>query len=407
MDKLQLGLFFVCGFLLSRLIIKVNLPQAIVARLTAARKLSFPRLLLLLLVASAFLSFFIPNVITVLTMLPVINLLREDIVKASGASRVGASTLLTLPVIYGANIGGMGSVTSTPANALLVGYLGIDHHPGESVVSFAVWLGWGVPLVLVCLLGAWMVLSVVQRIWLSDVGIIETHVSRDTGSKLFHRLTVRIGAGIFTGSLLMSFLLLRFPGTGVLNIVITTLLTLFVLYLLFVRRFDGGDGVPRRLLTVRDCYSDLPWRGFLLLAVVIGIGALLFMAGDFFRDLAAAGAAWIPEGTSPLLVFFVFALIISFATELLSNTVVQITAFTVCVPLAQQLGMDVVPLLIVATLSSTSAYMSPLATGVNGLAFGGMRGVSLWRMLVAGTFMNVVGAALIAVWGTMVVPLFY
>ena len=40
--------------------------------------------------------------------------------------------------------------------------------------------------------------------------------------------------------------------------------------------------------------------------------------------------------------------------------------------------------------------MTPIATGVNGLAFGEMKGISLVRMLAAGFMMKLVGAAVIA-----------
>jgi di/tricarboxylate transporter len=42
--------------------------------------------------------------------------------------------------------------------------------------------------------------------------------------------------------------------------------------------------------------------------------------------------------------------------------------------------------------------MSPIATGVNGLAFGGVKGVSFTRMLLVGFIMNIAGALLIAGW---------
>ena len=55
-------------------------------------------------------------------------------------------------------------------------------------------------------------------------------------------------------------------------------------------------------------------------------------------------------------------------------------------------------LLIIITLACTSAFMSPIATGVNGLAFGGVKGVSFSRMLLVGFIMNIAGALLISVW---------
>ena len=64
-------------------------------------------------------------------------------------------------------------------------------------------------------------------------------------------------------------------------------------------------------------------------------------------------------------------------------------------------------MLIIITLSCTSAFMSPIATGVNGLAFGGVKGVSFSRMLVVGFIMNIAGAGLITSWVLSVVDRLY
>jgi sodium-dependent dicarboxylate transporter 2/3/5 len=68
------------------------------------------------------------------------------------------------------------------------------------------------------------------------------------------------------------------------------------------------------------------------------------------------------------------------------------------IPLAQQLNLSALEVLIVVTLSCTCAFMSPIATGVNGLAFGGVKGVSFTRMLLVGFVMNIAGALLISSW---------
>jgi sodium-dependent dicarboxylate transporter 2/3/5 len=51
--------------------------------------------------------------------------------------------------------------------------------------------------------------------------------------------------------------------------------------------------------------------------------------------------------------------------------------------------------------------MSPIATGVNGLAFGGVKGVSFSKMLIAGFILNIAGALLISSWVLIVVERLY
>ena len=76
-------------------------------------------------------------------------------------------------------------------------------------------------------------------------------------------------------------------------------------------------------------------------------------------------------------------------------------------PLANTLGVSALELLIIITLSCTSAFMSPIATGVNGLAFGGVKGVSLVRMLLVGFLINLAGALLISSWTFFVISQLY
>jgi sodium-dependent dicarboxylate transporter 2/3/5 len=78
-----------------------------------------------------------------------------------------------------------------------------------------------------------------------------------------------------------------------------------------------------------------------------------------------------------------------------SNTVVQVALFLVLLPLAAGAGFPLAQALLVVTLSCTCAFMSPIATPVNALAFGGVPGVSLWRFMAIGVVMNVLAASLI------------
>ena len=115
----------------------------------------------------------------------------------------------------------------------------------------------------------------------------------------------------------------------------------------------------------------------------------------------------IPVHTSMLLLFLTVAAATSFTTEILSNTAVQISFFLMALPLAETLGVPGLAILIIITLSSTCAFMTPIATGVNGLAFGGVKGVSFRKMLIVGFFMNLAGAILISAWTLLVIGPLY
>lgn len=403
MDKLQLLAFFGVGFLLSRALIAVQLPERIVARFVAGGRHGLTRITLYLLVLSAGLSLFIPNAVTVLAILPVLQLVRRAFSEEGRADDPALSTLLGLTVIYGANIGGLGSVTATPANGIFVAWITARTIAGRELVQYAIWLAWGVPLVVLLVVVAWLLLTATLRPWRWRARAV---VDVDDDEPLFagRRLWVLVALLSFLlASTGLSFALLRAgPEHLVLVLVCSFALAGLLCAALFV--VPVGHGQTRRpLLTWRDCVHDLPARGFVLVGVAVGLGLVLYLARVHL--LLARWAAGLLPTRLPYLGFVAaLAIATSLTTEVLSNTAVQVGMSLLVEPMALRLGFGALKPLLVVTLSCTCAFMSPIATGVNGLAFGGLRGISLWRMLLVGLLMNLMAAGVIAAWVTWLVP---
>jgi sodium-dependent dicarboxylate transporter 2/3/5 len=407
MDKIQLIFFFISGFLVSRLMIKVRLPQRIVFWFIGKKNLSLTQILFYLIAASAFLSFFIPNAITVLTLLPLLELLRRAYEAANGPSR-SVATMLALAVIYGANIGGMGSITATPANGILVTYAVLNDVPGTQHLTFASWLIWGIPLVIILVCIAALILFAVLRPWRYQKNRIQIPFDADEAYHPFQKITVWITVFYFLSSFILSLWLMYSPQRTTLLLVITGALTvLFALFLFFVPLQVGDIANARQvLLKAADCYNELPTKGFVFVGIAVVLAAILYALG--IQDVVSRWSAIIiPTAVPVLVLFFLIALTTSFATEVLSNTAVQLSFFVMALPLSKSLGFSALEMLIIITLSCTCAFMSPIATGVNGLAFGGVEGVSFSRMLVVGCCMNIAGAILIASWVLYVIGHLY
>ena len=147
-------------------------------------------------------------------------------------------------------------------------------------------------------------------------------------------------------------------------------------------------------------------KGFMFVAIAVVLAGLLYALNvhEFFPRWVRM---IIPAHTSTLLLFFTIAAATSFSTEILSNTAVQISFFIMALPLAETLGVSGLAVLFIITLSSTCAFMSPIATGVNGLAFGGVKYVSFRKMLGVGFVMKIPGAILISVWVLFVIGRLY
>ncbi len=390
--NVQLAILFVCGYLLSRLIIKARLPERLIS-LIVRRHVGPHRLILYLVAVSATMSFFIPNAITAITLLPVLTMIQERWADQHPDARARIATVLALSVIYGANIGGTGSITGTPANGILVVYAAVKDIPDQSLLRFHGWLLWGVPLVAVLVLTAWGVICACLRLpGRLDGGIEPSHLPE--ASHPLQRLTLALTATYlvvaFALSALMQASTLRLEvlaATGVLGGV-------FVAFLFLGKH--RVQGASEALLSLRDCYSNLPLRGLLFVGVFLVVVIVLAVLGAI-EYVSHAMARALPGELDSFSALVAVAALTSFATEVFSNTVVQLAMFEILTARVDALESVIFALLAV-TLSCTCAFMSPLATGVNGLVFGEMRGTSLARMLVTGTVMNLVAALVITLW---------
>lgn len=396
MENAQLALLFFCGFLLSRLLVKARVPDFLVGRLFD-RALTVSRIVLYLLAVSALLSVFIPNAITAVTLIPVLMLIRQKLLEQDCGERASLTTALALTVIYGANIGGIASITATPANGLLVAYAALRRTPDPGVLRFDGWLLWGVPLSIVLVFLAWRVLVLCLRNlrWSAKVQPLHELVSVRHASL---GAALRLSSLFFAGSFLLSAAMHGTSGARWV-LALTVVASAAFLALLFKRR---GDRDP--LLSLADCVSGLPWRGLAIVTVIVVLGAVAGLLGVIERS-AAVAATILPDDLANILSFAWVAALTSFATQVMSNTVVQVAMFETINAHAGagELGIY---LLLVVTLSSTCAFMTPIATGVNGLVYGELEGVSLAKMLFVGLVMNLVAALVLAAWVFYIVPRF-
>lgn len=394
-DKIQLMCIFISSFLISRVLIVAKIPERLVLYLIGKKHLAISSIMFYVIFASAFLSFFIPNVITVLTLLPMIKILRSTFEESLPHRYKALETIFPLAIIYGANIGGLGSITGTPANGIMVLYATFYKLPGLEYLNFQYWLLWGVPLVILFILAAWIVLSVTFRLWTYHNELVHVTFSETEAFHPLQQTAIHLTGAAFLLFILLS-VLMKTSDAKFLVLLISIFLTLALIAALFLLPLKGEHGEPpRRLLTIGDCVSNLPWRGLLFVGIILlilGLGVLLNLEQGIMRLFDRIVRVNVPAS----LLYPLIALLTSFSTEIFSNTVVQVAMFTVMAPMLGASNPIAFQAFLIITLSCTNAFMTPIATGVNGLAFGEMKGISLSTMLIAGLFMKLIGAAIIA-----------
>ncbi|MFW5500125.1 MULTISPECIES: SLC13 family permease [unclassified Maridesulfovibrio] len=380
-------LLFVTGYILYRVTASAALPEYVSARAVRFSRGRADYLLLSLMGVAAMLSMFIPNAVTVLAMIPVIRKLDDEL--------ESMTTPLTLSIIYGANIGGMGSLIGSPANLLLIGALDLFNIPGRLNITFFNWFEWALPLVVLMLLLGWFVVCL-------SLPADRKPIAHAIGVP---RLDSRQRKGLVVFSLFLLFwsissvLVEMFPTYRAYESMAAV--GFFVLFSSYV--FGSG------LLYLGDLVQGVPKRGLLFLGL---LGLLIMLVHMFDLDESVASLFTgmldtLGQNKEGFGIYLVTALIVILLTEFLSNTVVSTAFFAVIAHVGVSYELNPLPLMILVSAASTCAFMTPVATPCNSLAVGEMRGMSLKTMFALGMLLNVLGALLLSFWIWWFVPLVY
>jgi len=350
--------------------------------------------------------------IALLAILPILQILKKDL-ESLNYPQGFFDTPLSLSTLYGANIGGTGSLIGSPSNLILLGFLMLKHVEGTEKINFVSWLGWGIPLVLCyCFFVFFIIRYLLISPSLKKAKIpFNLFPLSHSQQKLRHK---KIGTflSLFTLVFFIFLPLLNFFNKETF-LPITTLLALmftlfFIIFLFFisVKEQDHQSSLSSPLLTLKDCYTNLPGKGFLIAGIAVAFSALMvYLKVDKF--LVNLAKQILPTGVHPFWIMLILSLMVVFISEFISNTATAVTFFVLALPLAQVLNVSPLPFLLGISLVSTIPSMSPVASPVNAMAFGGLPKVQLKKMVFVGFFIDILGAFLIAFFSTFVIPFYY
>jgi sodium-dependent dicarboxylate transporter 2/3/5 len=350
------------GFLLAAGMERVGLQHRLVAVLLApsAVRRSPARVVLALMVATAVLSGLVSNTATTVMLLPVAVALGA---RCTDDARQQSAFVLCLA--YAASVGGVSTLVGTPPNAVLAGVAsdqGMD-------IGFARWMALGVPFVALALpLVWWVVTRVVIPLPRSGLHIDAPIAPAWTASE---------GGVLAVVGLALAAWLTRAPlhiagwtlggwgaGLGWRGAECDALVALVAGALMFTipRRSEGRWTL---LLDWQGAERAVPWSVILLLGGGFALATQISNSG--LTTWVAQGAVGLRDLPTPITVFGV-CLVMSFVTELTSNT----ASTQIAVPLlaAASAEAQVVPQMwmIPATISASCAFMMPVATAPNAIA---------------------------------------
>jgi solute carrier family 13 (sodium-dependent dicarboxylate transporter), member 2/3/5 len=369
------------GFVLSTAMEKSTVHRRIalgMVRLVGGR--SRKRLVLGFMLACGVVSMWISNTATVLMMLPVVLAILE-------ADRDDAfAGALLLGVAYASSIGGLGTPIGTPPNVI---FMGAYREATGIEIGFLDWMKIGVPVTLALLPIAWWVVTrrieSGARIALPESGPwrpAEWRVLAVFGATALAWITRTEPFGGWSG-------LLGASGVGDATVALAAVVVLFLI--------PDGDG--GRLLDWQTA-NRIPWGLLILFGGGIAI-ARAFEESGLSRALGSAlgGIAALPV---PVMLL-ILALAVTFLTEVTSNTATATLLMPILAATAAGAGLEPALLMIPAALSASCAFMLPVATAPNAIAFGTER-VPARLMAARGLWINLLGALAIALLCALLVP---
>ena len=403
---------FLGGFLLAKGLERWNMHRRLALAVVAAVGTEPRRIVLGFMLASGLLSMGISNTATAVMMLPialsVADLARRDEVGSEADDHTFALVLM-LGVAYACSVGGLGTLIGTPTNAFLAAF--VEETYGVEV-SFVGWLAVGLPLVAVGLAVLYLMLTrVLFPVRLPAIAGGRAFI-RERRAALGPVSTPERRVGAVFGAVAALWIVRPLlepvvPGLSDAGLAIGGALALFALPAGNASS-TGGDASEGASSTVPpgarlldwETARTLPW-GILLL-----FGGGLSLAGAI-SDTGLAG--WIGGALGGLAGVPVWALVavvvavVVVLTELTSNTATAAAFLPVLAALAASVGADPGQLLVAATIAASCAFMLPVATPANAIAYGSGH-VSIGEMARAGVWLNVAFAVLITLYAVWVVP---
>ncbi len=352
---------FLGGFLLAIAVEKTGLHKWIANKMLALFPSTARGIIFALIFTSGLLSAVLSNTTTTLLLLPIALFLSDD-------NRL--KVRFALGIAYGASIGGILTPIGTPPNLIL---LGIMQEMGLNTIAFIQWVWMVAPLVLCMFVFAGFILS---------MGLENLKIEAD-----------RKTSALSTDQKKVLFVLFG------------------VIFMLFVnapiKPYYSGLGLSETgillgagLLLFAPPFSILEWmqdKNSIPFRIMFLFGAGFAIADAFTQTgMAKEIASYLIALTSlPILLFMlIIAAMVTFTTEVTSNTALISIMLPILYEVANVAGLDARLFMMIATICASYAFMLPIATPPNAIAMStGV--VNVKTMAAYGIIFNIVGIFLI------------
>jgi sodium-dependent dicarboxylate transporter 2/3/5 len=334
---------------------------------------SVKRLIAAFMLTAAFLSMWISNTATCLMLMPIVLACLKQV------NDPKLTAPLVIAVAYACSIGGIATLVGTPPNVI---FAGVYEQISGKEFGFLDWMMIGVPIVAVILPISWLWLS--RNVKGSCQVSLPDAIAWSQDEK-------RVVAVFSLIVLLWVFRSQPFGGwthlVGASGVGDATVAMLGAT-LMFVIRSEKGDG-----LLDWPSATTIPWGILLMFGAGITIAKAFFESG--LAELIGGGLSGVVATLPIYLVILLICLSVTFFTEVNSNLATTTLVLPILAATATSTNLPIELLMIPATISASCAFMLPVATAPNAIAYATEQ-ISIKEMMREGFMLNIVLAIVIS-----------
>ena len=393
---------FMGGFIIGLAMQHTGLHKRIAYFIISKFQVSARLLILGFMISTAFLSMWISNSATAIMMLPIaISIITVFNENQKNIKNTNFAKALVLSIAFSATIGGVATLIGTPPNTVMAAMLSELYN---YEIDFLDWLIIGLPTAIILLPISWFILTYIcfpiKEKSNDNSDIIKKNTSmlgKITKDEILVGIVFFITASLWISRRWLSKSIENIFPTGSLNdssIAITAALILFIL--------PSNKKDQSRLINW-EVVQKIPWGALILIGGGLSLASVINSSGL---------AAWIGmlsgslSNISILLIIVICVISIMLLTELTSNTATAATFIPIFGATALGLGQNPLLLIIPATLGASCAFMMPVATPPNTIAYASGF-IKISDMIRAGFLLNLISLLVILLILTLILgPVF-
>jgi sodium-dependent dicarboxylate transporter 2/3/5 len=308
---------------------------------------SATRLVMGFMLASGLLSMWISNTATTLMMLPIALAILTHVENQK------LKVALILGIAYAASVGGIGTPIGTPPNII---FMGIYEEYTGTEFGFFQWMKVGIPVVLISLpiMAFWLTrdIKLKGKIALPELGAWRIEEKRTLLIFALTALAWVSRKGPFGGWSE----LLNMPIAGDSTVALAAVVVMFM----------TSNGKGGKILDWESA-KEIPWGMLLLFA-----GGIALAKGFVASGLSTLLGEWLTSlaNLPALAMILTICLVVTYLTEITSNTATATLLMPILAVAAISAGYDPMLFMIPAAMCASAAFMLPVATAPNAIAYG-------------------------------------